>query len=195
MDSFERLVGWAGPRLANESRGRSTGRVSGDARGPHSARLKPCLAPAHPTHPGMGNRRTAARLNGKRRDADLSAFCISGPFAVGFASGPTIGRKSLVRRPPKGPRRGYFLRTSFICPQWLSDGLPSTHATPATSMWSSSTNVSVDSCMCMSFAGSKLVPPAKAKRILFFGVKGRNRLPANAGVVRPALSKTRLPEP
>ena len=59
----------------------------------------------------------------------------------------------------------YFLRTSFI-PQHMSfAGAPPSQATPATSKWSSSTRVSVAACMCLSFFGSRLEPPANWKEI------------------------------
>src|SRR5262249_41664685 len=55
---------------------------------------------------------------------------------------------------------------SFI-PQHMSfAGAPPSQPSPATSMWSSSTIVSVAACMCLSFFGSRLEPPANWKRIL-----------------------------
>ncbi len=62
-------------------------------------------------------------------------------------------------------RSSYFLRTSFM-PQHMSfAGAPPSQATPAISKWSASTRVSVAACMCLSFFGSKLAPPANSKRI------------------------------
>src|SRR5262249_6959357 len=70
---------------------------------------------------------------------------------------------------PLGCRSPYFLRTSFR-PQHMSlAGAPFSQPTPLISRWSSSTMVSVASCMCLSFLGSRLAPPAKRHTIWLAG--------------------------
>ena len=87
-------------------------------------------------------------------------------FPVGGApssDGVALGSADGLRRAQSSraaPYIYYFFRTSFV-PQHMSfAGVPFSQPVPFTSMWSSSTKVSVASCMCLSLFGSRLPPPA-----------------------------------
>jgi hypothetical protein len=120
-------------------------------------------------HEGMARHRGTflrSRLRG-----DTSADANQNLAAQGFAPTERVGAKPRQNQHVNALWAAllghccYFLRTSFK-PQHISlAGAPPSQPTPATSMWLSSTMVSVAACMCLSVFGSKLEPPANWKEI------------------------------
>src|SRR5262245_10795553 len=100
-----------------------------------------------------------------KRSAAASIRVILGSFSIAF-----VREKRLIVTAPVGTwmqqRNGreskrYFLRCRSNVEEW--SGLPAVYMVQVVRMWSSESSSKVASCMCISLAGSRVVPPENLK--------------------------------